>query len=438
MALKDIELRSEEVQDILTTVPSWMVRRGNVLFLIIILGLIGLTFIVEYPDTIDARATITTIIPAESIVPLVSGRIEKILIEDGQNVFKQQDLAYIENSANYTDVLLLKEKLGGIRFRESNLEIPSNKESILTTLTDFQYLTLGEIDIHFEAFEQAMTRYSLDLELNPYASQRRTSSLGLNEINRRKENLTSQKAIAEKELKIAETDLLRNKELLKKGVISQLEYEQKQIAKMQKERNFKNLSVSLSQLRDAAYVNQATTVDTENLRITNSKVLYSKLIRSYNQLKKAIDDWEMKYILKAGQDGQALFTDRWFGGQMVNAGQSLFRIVPNDLDSIIAEIWIPSGNSGKVELGQNVQLGLDNFPENEFGWINGKVSKIATIPNKDGQYLVIIDIPSDLKTSYDKNIPFRPEMAGNARIITRKQKLANRIFYQINEIRKNL
>ena len=36
---KEIELRSEEVQEILTRVPHWMIRWGSVLVLLIVLSL---------------------------------------------------------------------------------------------------------------------------------------------------------------------------------------------------------------------------------------------------------------------------------------------------------------------------------------------------------------------------------------------------------------
>ena len=37
--LEDIDLRSEEVQEILTKVPNWLIRWGNTLFLLIIMML---------------------------------------------------------------------------------------------------------------------------------------------------------------------------------------------------------------------------------------------------------------------------------------------------------------------------------------------------------------------------------------------------------------
>src|SRR5690554_7690481 len=103
-----IELRSEEVQEILTRVPHWMIRWGNVLILVIIILIFLFSWLIKYPDIITTEITITTQIPPEKLVAKTSGRIEKIFIEDREIVSENTPLAVIENPANYTDVFLLK------------------------------------------------------------------------------------------------------------------------------------------------------------------------------------------------------------------------------------------------------------------------------------------------------------------------------------------
>ena len=104
----DIELRSEQVQDILTKVPQWMIRWGN-LVILIILGLVMLfSYFIKYPDINTTQITVTTAIPPEKLITRTSGRIESILVADNQVVQKNTPLAVIENAANYEDVFLLK------------------------------------------------------------------------------------------------------------------------------------------------------------------------------------------------------------------------------------------------------------------------------------------------------------------------------------------
>jgi hypothetical protein len=104
----DIELRSEEVQEILTRVPHWMIRWGSVVVLLILLSLFFVSWLVKYPDVITTQIVITTNIPPEKLVAKVPGKIEAILVKDRANISKNTPLAVIENSANYNDVFLLK------------------------------------------------------------------------------------------------------------------------------------------------------------------------------------------------------------------------------------------------------------------------------------------------------------------------------------------
>jgi dTDP-4-amino-4,6-dideoxygalactose transaminase len=47
---------------------------------------------------------------------------------------------------------------------------------------------------------------------------------------------------------------------------------------------------------------------------------------------------------------------------------------------------------------------LDNYPDAEFGTIQGKVKSISAIPDKEGIYRVDVDLPSKLITSYNKEL----------------------------------
>ena len=54
------ELRSEEVQDILTRVPHWMIRWGTVVVFGIIIMLFFVSWFVKYPDVITTQVDMLT------------------------------------------------------------------------------------------------------------------------------------------------------------------------------------------------------------------------------------------------------------------------------------------------------------------------------------------------------------------------------------------
>ena len=84
--LKKIELRSEEVQEILNKVPHWMIRWGNVLFLLLILLLLIMSWFIKYPDSNEAKAIITTQIPPQNEFAKTTGKLDIILVKDDDTV----------------------------------------------------------------------------------------------------------------------------------------------------------------------------------------------------------------------------------------------------------------------------------------------------------------------------------------------------------------
>jgi len=106
--LEDIELRSEEVQDILTRVPHWMIRWGSLLFFTLIVMILVLAWFIKYPDIISSSAVVTTEIPPQKEYARITADIEAVLVEDGDEVEEDQPLAILEHSGDYSDILFLK------------------------------------------------------------------------------------------------------------------------------------------------------------------------------------------------------------------------------------------------------------------------------------------------------------------------------------------
>ena len=55
----DIRLLSKEVQEIISQKPTWVVRNGILIFVVILLLLFGSTFLIRFPLIVNARAKIT-------------------------------------------------------------------------------------------------------------------------------------------------------------------------------------------------------------------------------------------------------------------------------------------------------------------------------------------------------------------------------------------
>jgi len=425
--LDQIELRSEEVQDILTKVPHWMIRWGNVLLLALIIMLLVISWFVKYPDVIPSRALITTIVPPQKEYARITGKFDAILVKDNDQVSIDQPLAIIENTANYDDVFKLKSIIDTINVNKRPFNFP---------ISSLPNLFLGDISSPLAIFENNYRQYRLNKQFQPFSNEATANKFSVSQLNRMLKNQQAQRDINKRELDLKLTDLRRNDSLFNKGVISAQDYDNKKLEYAQAERSYKNFESSISQTLDGISNAKKTTKSTEINRIKEEMVLLNDVIQSFAQLKKALKDWEYQYALKSNIDGNVSFLNYWNTNQTVNQGDLVFTIIPIKNSSFIAKLKTPAQNSGKVKVGQHVNIKLENYPDNEFGVLNGVVDKISLFPDKEGLYLIDVKLPETLITSYKKEIEFKQEMRGTAEIVTEDLRLIERFFYQFREILK--
>jgi len=106
-----IEIRSEEVQEILGTPPSWIIRWGITIMVVVLAGLLLGSWFFKYPDVIDSAIIITTENPPAAVIAKSTGKIEQLFVTDTQPVSSDEHLAILENPARYESVILLDNKL---------------------------------------------------------------------------------------------------------------------------------------------------------------------------------------------------------------------------------------------------------------------------------------------------------------------------------------
>lgn len=423
--LDNIELRGEEVQEILRKVPHWMIRWGNVLFLAIILMLFLLSCFVKYPDIITSQAIITTQIPPQKEYAQITGDFDAILVENNQQVNKNQVLAILENTANYKDVYKLKSVIDTITVNSKSFSFP---------IDNLPILFLGNIESQFALFENSYIKYKLNKDLQPFSNEAIANRYSISELNRRLKNLKLQRNINKTELDFTKSDLNRHNTLFEKGVISAQDYEKKQLQYAQAKRNYKSFEASISQIREAISTARMTSKGTEINRIREEITFLKGVIQSFNQLKKVIKDWERSYVLKSNMNGNVSFLNYWDTNQTVNQGDLVFTVIPSKNSSFVAKLKTPAQNSGKIRIGQKVNIKIENYPDTEFGVLNGIVKNISLIPDKEGLYFIDVKLPEKLITSYKKEIDFKQEMRGTAEIITEDLRLIERFFYQFRQV----
>ncbi len=76
MPERTLEIRSEEVQEILDRIPNWTIRWGITLIFVLLLMALFLAWLIRYPDTIQGPVTLTTQTPPVKLVSQTSGTLE--------------------------------------------------------------------------------------------------------------------------------------------------------------------------------------------------------------------------------------------------------------------------------------------------------------------------------------------------------------------------
>lgn len=423
--LDDIELRSDDIQDILTKTPSWMIRWGNTLFLVLIVLLIALCYFIRYPEIISSTAIITTEIPAQKEYAKTTGLIDSIFVKDNQIVNKNEPLAIIRNTANYNDVVFLKTIIDTISINKTSFSFPINQIPILF---------LGDIESSYSLFENNYLQYTLNKKMKPFDADAIADKNALSELNSRLKNLKSQKALSTKELHFKTKDLKRNKLLFNKGVISEKDYELIELEYLYFQRNIQNTEIAISQIKEAISNAQRTSKSTYISSLREETTLLKNTIQSFNLLKKSIKDWEMKYVFSSKLKGKVSFLNYWSKNQNINQGDLVFAIIPLKESSYFAKLKTYGKNLGKVKIGQTVNIKTDNYPDYEFGVLKGQIKKISKISDADGFYSIHVTLPNKLITTYKKEIEFKQDMLGSAEIVTEDLSLIQRLLYQFREV----
>jgi multidrug resistance efflux pump len=258
--------------------------------------------------------------------------------------------------------------------------------------------------------------------------------MSVNESNRRLHILLTQQSIYKKEIGFKKKDLERNKDLYKKGVISLKTMEEKELDFLREKRAFQNLKSSISNLREGIGNSHKSLKGNEIKKIQEENKMLKQVIQSYNQLKRAIKDWELQFVLNSSINGKITFLSVFNQTQRVNQNDLVFTVIPTKNSSFIGKIKAPARNSGKLKIGQQVNIRLANYPSEEFGMLNGVIKNISLITDQQGNYLIDVSLPQNLMTTYKKELVFKQEMQGSAEIITEDLRLIERFFYQIRAV----
>ena len=161
-----------------------------------------------------------------------------------------------------------------------------------------------------------------------------------------------------------------------------------------------------------------------------------ELKNATEQLSVGLTSWEQHYLLVAPVAGKVTLMSVWSSNQYVESNMTVFVVAPFGNPRPMGKALLPLQGSGKVKSGQRVLIRLNNYPDQEFGYISGNVQSVSPLPGADGKYVVEVYLPDGMRTNYGKELPIVREMKGSADIITEDLRLIERVFMPLKKILK--
>lgn len=429
-APKEIELYSEEVHDIMSEMPYWVLRKGITLLSVIVLIILIGSWFFKYPDIVRGEVIVTFIQPPAAIIAQSTGKIDTIFIHNNDYIKKQQPLAAIQNTSNTMDMLTLIHNLEAWEKAEHNLD-----DAFILFPT--QKFNLGTIQTAYTSFLNTLNDYATYKKLNYYQQKIASQKKQLETQQEYFESVVRQLPVMSEMYKTSKIIFERDSILFSKKVISENEYDVSKNYFLQQKRTYLSQKASLKQSELQILQSEGDLLDLKKqaVEMQNKHLLY--LQNATDELKAQIKAWKRDYLLESPIDGRVKQMGIWSNNQNVNLGGTIFTVSPTCNNKPTGKAYISVQGAGKMKVGQRVNVRLNNFPDQEFGYLIGYISSLSTIPNTDGFYIVDINFPDGMKTNYGKILPFTQQMVGNADVITDDIRFIERVLMPIKRIFKN-
>ena len=419
--IENIEVHSEEVQEILGRIPGWIVRWGLSLVFVIFSSIILGSYLISYPEVVSAPLVITTHNTPAALQARAGGKLSHIMVSNQEVVKPRQVVAVIENPAGYHDVLMLEDYLEAL-MREPDVGFA------VTGVDNPPGLVLGELQGTYSALRRNIRQFDHYIQSNqlPARIELLEQQIGLQEdiFTRQLRQLEYQREDLALSRKGFERDSMLS--LMGAYAISQAEYERSRQGYIQKQAAFAGYESSLKNTEAGIIRLRETLVD---LKVSHEREISQHVLsveESMHQLRAAIDQWKEQYGLVSTIEGRITNTIYWSENQVVRPGDRFATVVPLDETRIIAKAKIPPQCFGKVEEGQKVNIKLSGFPYMEFGILRGTISAISLVPEEQG-YVADIELTGGMTTTYREQLRFIQEMDGTADIITRDTRAIYRV-----------
>jgi HlyD family secretion protein len=409
-----------EIDEIISKRPPFIVRWGIVLLFIMLLFIGILSWFIKYPDIITASAKLTSINAPKEVITKTSGKLIKLFAKEGEQANAGAVLGYMESNASHQEITYLGENL-------EKMEAILQKDALgaLLPYLDDSYQHLGELQQSYQVFLQSFIGFRNYIANGFYLKKEGMLAKDAALLRILHDNLIQPRELNIEDLDLSQKTFAANESLHKDKVIADLEHRVEKSKLINKKLTLPQINAAITSNEAQHNEKQKEIAELKNTISQQKAVFYQSLYT----FKSELDGWKQKYFLIAPVAGKISFGSFIQENQQLQTNQVICYINPGNSE-YYAELYVPQANLGKVKLGQEVLIKFPSYPFQEYGSVKGKIDFISNIPTDSG-YLAKLSLPNALTTSYQKEVQFREGLQAQGEIITQNMRLLQRFYYNI-------
>lgn len=420
----------EEVNELIGNAPSWMLRSGITMVALVLAILLSLSYFIKYPDKIKAKGFITTEQPPTQLLAPRSGRIDSIIVMEGEKVEIGDFLIYFGNTSKLDDVI---EMLDWIKLYKSN-------RSMVKFPTD---LTLGQLQPLYAQLQLVYNEFRQTCLQTSTLSQLATLNQEIQNIGRLNNSIKAEQELYSKEKDLANKELTRASMLYSQGLISLQDYEtiETRFNSLLRQAQSTTKSIIRNEIRRDQLI-----LDAKKLKEQRETALVQfeyKIEELILQFTFAYDVWIEENFITAEVAGIVEYEQKVVQHYSVQLSQSMGYIIPEfeNNHKYVHALLEPRGLS-KIDKTSKIIIKFDGYPYKEYGILvttNNELAKIPVVDKKTGDsyYDITVELPDTLKTNYGRIIDYRPEMGISAELITKDRSILERMLESIISLLRN-
>lgn len=351
-----------------------------------ILGLLSL--LLPWTQTIAGNGSVTTLKPnqrPQSIQSIISGRIEKWYVQEGDFVKKGDTILFIsEIKEEYMDPNLVENTKNQMEAKQQSLQSYDSKVDVLSTQIEaIQREKVLKLEQGENKIKQAILKIQSDsMDLAAVKTQLRIANTQYNRsVQLNKEGLKPLTDIEEKRLKLQEVEA---------KIITQ---ENKYLGS---KNELINAKVEINRI-SAEYAEKVSKANSDRFTALSSQYDTDAQV---NKLQNQYTNYSIRngmYYIKASQNGYINRALQSGIGETIKEGTPIATIMPSEYD-IAVETFVNPIDLPLINKGEKVRVWFDGWPTIVFsGWPNmsygtfgGEIVAIENFISDNGKYRVLI------------------------------------------------